>query len=332
MLSRKRKTVTGKLIVERPPAIKPSKARRIIRRFHLLINKRRIICNKIGIKLLEGDESTNSERISEKLRLNDTQSFYDEGWNAQNPSSEYEAQMLKVQRLDDDIQLFRILGYIMSEIHQRGGLQNYQLASSMGQDRNRGGDSSKILMNWFKTIRAPGHQYRALEIGSLSAENAISTSGVFDPVIRIDLNSSDPAKIKRQDFMKRPLPPSDAEKFDLISCSLVLNFVPTPQLRGAMLHRFQHFLRLDVEKTYIFLVLPLPCVSNSRYMSKTLLCDIMEYLGYKQSHAHESSKIIYMLFQRSFGQKMHEEQVVREFSKKVLIRDKANMNNFSIVL
>ncbi|CUS22628.1 LAQU0S06e02344g1_1 [Lachancea quebecensis] len=332
MLSRKRKTVTGKLIVERPPAIKPAKARRIIRRFHLLINKRRIICNKINIKLLEADESANSRRISEKLRLDGAQSFYDEGWNTQNPSPEYEAQMLRVQRLDDHNQLLRILGYIMSEIHQRGGLKNYQLASSMGQDRNRGGDSSKILINWFKTIRTSGRQYRALEIGSLSAENAISTSGIFDPVTRIDLNSNDPAKILRQDFMKRPLPSSEAEKFDLISCSLVLNFVPTPQLRGAMLLRFQHFLRLDVEKTYVFLVLPLPCVSNSRYMSTELLCEIMECLGYKQSHTHESSKIIYMLFQRSIGSKAQKKHVAGGFSKKVLIRDKANMNNFSIAL
>ncbi|SCU85413.1 LANO_0C04192g1_1 [Lachancea nothofagi CBS 11611] len=339
MLSRHRKTVTGNPVLKRRPTIKPVKARRIIRRFHLLINKRRIICAQLKLKLVENGEELNEKLIKKKIKSLNMEKDYDEGWNASHPDSVIENCMLKVQVLPSNKDLVRILGYIMSEILQKGGLQNYQLASTIGQDKNRGGDSSKVLVDWFRKIRDPNHRYRALEIGSLSAKNAISISGVFEPVVRIDLNSNDPAYIERQDFMDRPDPASDAERFDLISCSLVLNFVPTPQLRGAMLSRFQNFLRMDVKSTYVFLVLPLPCVSNSRYMSESRLCDIMSFLGYEKTHKHESYKIIYLLFERNtentsvkLSNDAIEPGTAGALSKKQIVRDKPGMNNFSVLL
>lgn len=332
MLSRRRKTVTGSSVVRRQPNIKPVKARRIIRRFHLLINKRRIVCGKLNVKLIDGSEEANQSHITKELTRLGLQACFKSGWDAEHPSTELEAQMLKAQNINDRSVLVKILGYIMCEIHDRGGLQNYQLASTVGQDKNRGGDSSKILVKWFKEIRDSKRHYRALEIGSLSAKNAISTSGVFDPVVRIDLNSNDPAKIQRQDFMDRPCPQSDGERFDIISCSLVLNFVPTPQLRGAMLVRFREFLRLDAGTTYVFLVLPLPCISNSRYINETVFCEIMEHLGFQKTRVHKSSKIIYFLFESVAKSCESHNCDSCVYTKKRLINDKPDMNNFSILL
>ncbi|CEP64235.1 25S rRNA (adenine2142-N1)-methyltransferase LALA0_S10e05578g [Lachancea lanzarotensis] len=333
MLLKRRKTVTGRPVLQQAPKIKPERARRIIRRFHLLINKRRIIAVKLKFKLAENDEAGTAKTVNKKLELLGLMSQYREGWKASHPDAQLEEQMLKAQGIKESQTLARVLGYIMGEIHDRGGLQNYQLASTIGQDKNRGGDSSKILIKWFQKIRDSRKTYRALELGSLSARNAISTSGMFNPVVRIDLNSNDPANIERQDFMERPIPKDDLERFDLISCSLVLNFVPSPELRGAMLKRFESFLRLDVASTYVFLVLPLPCVDNSRYMTQDTLCAMMNYLGYRMINEHKSPKIIYLLFEREKSQdRSNSGGKTLHFTKKKILRDHAGMNNFSVLL
>ncbi|SCU88886.1 LAFA_0E15082g1_1 [Lachancea sp. 'fantastica'] len=333
MLSKRRKTVTGKSVSQQAPKIKPHRARRIIRRFHLLINKRRIIAGRLKFKLAENDEMCAEETVNETVKSLRLLPHYREGWNASHPDAQLEEQMLKVQGIEDFQSLARVLGYIMCEIHNRGGLQNYQLASTIGQDKNRGGDSSKILIKWFQEVKDPQNKYRALEIGSLSARNAISTSGIFNPVVRIDLNSNDPANIERQDFMERPIPKDDTGRFDLISCSLVLNFVPSPELRGAMLKRFESFLRRDAKSTYMFLVLPLPCVNNSRYMTQEMLCAMMTYLGYEMINDHKSHKIIYMLFERENSEERpNVPPSANSFAKKKILKNQPGMNNFSVLL
>lgn len=115
-----------------------------------------------------------------------------------------------------------------------------------------------------------------LEIGSLSTKNACSTSGVFD-IERIDLFSQEDG-ILEQDFMERPLPKFEKEQFDIISLSLVLNFLPTAVDRGDMLKRTCQFLdqrapRAMPEKLHdnfpaLFMVVPANCIMNSRYMNE----------------------------------------------------------------
>src|ERR1700686_3244566 len=88
------------------------------------------------------------------------------------------------------------------------------------------------------------------------------------------------------------------EKFDLISLSLVLNFVPTPQGRFAMLERTTQFLRQSTHSIYpaLFLVLPLPCVDNSRYTTRDHLSSIMTSLGYSLIQNKESKRMAYWLY------------------------------------
>lgn len=320
------------------PRIKPSRARKIIRRFHLLINKRRVICRKLDLAISDNDEATCSATILEAVNSGNLQKFYEEGWKEIRPSNDLEAKMLSVQNITDKSTLTRILGYIMCEIHEHGGLKNYQMASTIGQDGGRGGDSSKLLVKWLRELPTLPSDFRALEIGSLSARNYISTSGVFDQVVRIDLNSNDAANIQSQDFMQRPIPNDDSERFDVISCSLVLNFVPSPLERGAMLKRLLAFLRRDVTTTYVFIVLPLPCIVHSRYMSESLFCEIMAYLGYTRTQYYEAKKIAYFLFEKTMNAPdtyQRDSQLVRDtskFTKKLLIHDKPGLNNFSVLL
>ncbi|KAF2789160.1 hypothetical protein K505DRAFT_328437 [Melanomma pulvis-pyrius CBS 109.77] len=245
---------------------------------------------------------------------------------------------------------------IKEAIEKNGGIEGYQAASKQGQSKDRGGDSSKLLVEWLQhakvlksdisiskdepnLIKRCPHgsgssniPYRLLEIGALSTQNAISKFPKLIDVTRIDLNSQGDG-IEQQDFMKRPLPSSDNEKFDIVSLSLVVNFVPEAVQRGEMLKRVARFLRskeppIESEESVLpalFLVLPLSCVANSRYMDEDLLVQIMHNLGFVLTNRKKTSKLCYHLF------KLDNEDNRVKTEKKMII-DGPGMNNFCIVV
>ncbi|EDO19274.1 hypothetical protein Kpol_1036p16 [Vanderwaltozyma polyspora DSM 70294] len=340
MLSKKKRTITGRKVVNSTVSIKPSKARKIIRRFHVLISKRKILCDSLGIKLFDNDEVHNLKAIKDYLKNTPFQiKNYEKGEKLDSKNEEIEKMMLRSQTIKSRDEQMLVLGYIMNEIHERGGLKDYQLASRVGQDNNRGGDSSKKLIEWLKEIDVPmDRTMTALEIGSLSSKNYISTCGIFRNVVRIDLeNNGDETGVEKQDFMERPVPSKEEDKFNLISCSLVLNFVPTPSQRGDMCVRFQDFLKKDKinngKGSFIFIVLPLPCINNSRYMNKDNFIKLMNHLGYNILKEYEAKKIIYFLFEmKNQGTKYRNNHENNEFDHKIKLYDKPGMNNFTILL
>ncbi|KAK3357473.1 putative methyltransferase-domain-containing protein [Lasiosphaeria hispida] len=229
---------------------------------------------------------------------------------------------------------------IDAEINASGGLESYQEASLQGQRDDRGGDSSRVLMKWLESSlssqKAPSDKpLRLLEVGALSTQNACSKSGCFD-IQRIDLNSQEEG-ILQQDFMERPLPRDSSEKFDVISLSLVLNFVPNPKGRGEMLRRTAQFLHepdrylasptLTTSFPSLFLVLPAPCVLNSRYMDEEKLFAIMTSLGYTKTASKTTQRLVYYLW----GRDPSCPTIGQTFSKTEL-RSGSFRNNFAIVL
>jgi 25S rRNA (adenine2142-N1)-methyltransferase len=189
-----------------------------------------------------------------------------------------------------------------------GGLPRYQQASLVGQSKDRGGDSSKVLLEWLRPFLPKGDQQNAatrpikmLEVGALSSTNACSVSSYFQ-VEHIDLHSCEPG-ILEQDFMKRPLPGSDAQKFDIISLSLVLNFVPDAADRGEMLRRTLGFLRdardpSEAPFPAVFIVLPRSCLFNSRYLTQERFGELMGSLSFRELHFRVTSKLVYSLWLR----------------------------------
>jgi 25S rRNA (adenine2142-N1)-methyltransferase len=218
---------------------------------------------------------------------------------------------------------------IEREIEERGGLKVYQDASITGQSVERGGDSSKVLMQWLNDMSADdNHQkLRMLEVGALSVTNACSRSGKF-AMTWIDLNSQD-VNIVQQDFMKRPLPISDEDRFDVISLSLVVNYVPSPEGRGDMLQRTKDFLRhaKHEQLPLLFLVLPAPCVTNSRYMTEAHLDAIMIGLGFRKTQQKISPKLYYSLWTL----RNEYPTQTKPFSK-VEVNPGRTRNNFCIIL
>jgi 25S rRNA (adenine2142-N1)-methyltransferase len=163
-------------------------------------------------------------------------------------------------RAEQDTQLIHDLE---SQLSASGGLATYQLASTIGQSAERGGDSSRVLVRWLqpelssffqnsksKSTLSPEPEpkpnpkpLRILEIGALSTTNALNIPGATT-VRRIDLRSSAPG-IEEADFMTFPLPNApdgsgewqDERGYDVLSLSLVLNYVPDARGRGDMLRR-----------------------------------------------------------------------------------------------
>lgn len=223
---------------------------------------------------------------------------------------------------------------LQAQIDALGGIEAYQRASIQGQSTSRGGDSSLVLMTWLKpqipALKALVKPCRVLEVGALSTKNACSTSKLFE-IERIDLNAQGPG-ITQQDFMERPLPTREEDKFDMISLSLVLNFVPDTKGRGEMLRRTTRFLRKkdpassvpEVAAT-LFLVLPEACIENARYCNEERINRIMTSLGYVQLQRKQTTKLVYYLWQ-------WKNEVKEQTFPKQMLKDKGGMNNFCIEL
>ena len=193
----------------------------------------------------------------------------------------------------------------------------------------------------------PKPRLRLLEVGALSVDNACSRSGMFE-VERIDLHSQNP-DIREEDFMQRPLPCDEERRergFDVVSLSLVVNFVGSAEGRGRMLERVGGFLRetarvMDdggwgdegkgvVGEWYpgLFLVLPAPCVLNSRYLDEERLEEIMGTLGFECLESKISGKLVYYYYRyRHEGRS----ESVKRF-RKIELRKGSSRNNFAIVL
>lgn len=232
---------------------------------------------------------------------------------------------------------------IQARIERQGGLQAYQAASISGQKNERGGDSSKILVEWLapfkKEIYRDEKKLKLLEVGALRMDNACSRCSFMD-VTPIDLHAQT-IGILQQDFNLRPLPETEKDKFDVISLSLVLNYVPDASGRGDMLKRTSSFLRTSecqgdplVSDSFpsLFLVLPAPCVNNSRYLTETRLIDIMGILGFVMIRRKMSAKLVYYLWRWRCGAGGGKDVARGKSFRKEEIRPGGKRNNFAIVL
>ncbi|EPQ58248.1 hypothetical protein GLOTRDRAFT_114713 [Gloeophyllum trabeum ATCC 11539] len=219
------------------------------------------------------------------------------------------------------------LAEIDQEIANLGGLDAYQKMSTIGQGSDRGGGSEKVFIQWLKEegLNNIGvkSKVKLLEVGALKPDNYASCSSWIE-VTPIDLHSQHPS-IREQDFLQMD-EVEHAEKWDLISLSLVLNFVPDAHDRGRMLRLARTMLRPD---GLLFLALPLPCVRNSRYLTMDHLRALMNALGFAEikSRWKDGGKMAYWLYRKSAPDSQEQERFRR---KTVLLQGKRN--NYAILL
>ncbi|KAG0677282.1 hypothetical protein C6P42_000923 [Pichia californica] len=344
LLSKKNGLITkSKEIKASPKTLKPLRARQLIRRFHVLIKYKSNILSKLREYFTSNEQKKNNDDDYYKKWINGNvkmKKIYDYEWNKifnelkinKTPSSVIDPKTNDI--IDNSMgvnDLVRILGKIDGEIEKRGGLKTYQIASTLGQDGKRGGDSSKLLVKWMNEIEYKyDNNLKALEIGCLSSKNEISKCKLFKDITRIDLHSQEPGIIEEEDFLERIIPTFESEKFDCISCSLVVNFVPSPELRGDMMCRMCDFLKEPVDNKYslLFFVIPLPCIENSRYFDNEIMNIIWKKLGFEKLKYHQSTKLAYWLMKWKGSSYVDMNFIL----KKKEIRKGSDRNNFCIVI
>jgi len=217
------------------------------------------------------------------------------------------------------------------EIEKLGGLAAYQHMSCIGQSSDRGGGSEKVLIEWLKQMgwaavakENEKDRHRLLEVGAVRPDNYGDCTSWIE-VTAIDLHSRHPS-ILEQDFLLMDAS-QHREAWDIISLSLVLNFVAEGTDRGRMLVQAHSMLRLD---GLCFLALPLPCVNNSRYMTMEHMKELMDAIGFHQLEERwkPRGKMVYWLYQKKTPQKG---SCGERFRKKRVLRQ-GNRNNFNILV
>ncbi|KAF9234772.1 nucleolus protein [Melanogaster broomeanus] len=215
------------------------------------------------------------------------------------------------------------------EIEEMGGLAAYQHMSNIGQGADRGGGSEKVLIKWLVGMglskRDDGRgKLSLLEVGALRPDNYASCASWIDTT-PMDLRSRHPA-ILEQDFLCMDAN-EHGERWDIVSLSLVVNFVPEPKDRGRMLTLVHTFLR---PSGLLFLALPLPCVENSRYLTFEHLQSLMSAIGFVEIEKkwRQGGKMAYWLYRKV---QPDGSSSTRDFRKKSICRE-GKRNNFCILL
>ncbi|KAK7043754.1 25S rRNA (adenine2142-N1)-methyltransferase [Paramarasmius palmivorus] len=226
-----------------------------------------------------------------------------------------------------DSTVARALADIQHEIDQLGGLETYQRMSTIGQGSDRGGGSEKVLIQWLKEdgVHTIGKTLKLLEVGALKPDNYDTCSSWIETT-PIDLNSRHP-DILEQDFLLLDAI-EHREKWDIISLSLVVNFVPDAADRGRML-RLAH--EILCPNGLLFVALPLPCLMNSRYLDFELFSGLMDFIGFQELHVKwkKGGKMVYWLYRK---RDCDASRVVPErFTKKRALRQ-GDRNNFAILI
>lgn len=218
---------------------------------------------------------------------------------------------------------------IQQKLSLMGGLETYQRASLKGGSIRKGFSASGkwILPFLQKERRSKAFEcsndhikLKMLDVGAITGEVYVKYS--FLDVISIDLNSQSPRVVK-QDFFDRPIPKSKQDCFDVLCLSLVLNFIGDVEMRGLMLLRCRDHI---TDSGLLYIVLPLSCIQNSRFMTHASFISLMRNLQFVVEEFSFSKKLCYYLFRidRSLFLNCH-------FSK-AEVNPGPKRNNFSIVL
>ncbi|KAJ3118994.1 hypothetical protein HK098_005774 [Nowakowskiella sp. JEL0407] len=139
---------------------------------------------------------------------------------------------LETSSIDEKIKQTKIEG-LKFELENLGGLHSYQRASLKGGNEQIGRGAvalwvSPYLKEHYNTHNN-GQNFKLLDVGALSSTTYSKLKNYT--VTAIDLNPQS-HQVLRQDFMERPIPANNEDKFNVVCLSLVLNFVPSPVKRG----------------------------------------------------------------------------------------------------
>ena len=165
----------------------------------------------------------------------------------------------------------------------------YQAASALTTSRHRTAKwTFSVLTRLERRPKRGEGRLRALEVGAINTD---LMSAKFLDVRAVDIKSRHP-KIEQIDFFHLPVEP---EAYDVVHSSMVLNCVPTAELRGEMLRRTAVFLRT---RGLFFLMLPARCVTASSRMTSDKLIRLARACGLKHVEQKSTPKVMFYCFEK----------------------------------
>lgn len=231
---------------------------------------------------------------------------------------------------------------IREQMQQMGGLDKYQQASVFGESTQhyKAFNSAQWIIDFCKHKQmdqnVPASKWRVLDVGALTnhflAYDAWLVCSFFvlftflQNVTPIDLQPQHESVIKADffDFTQQ----QGNTTYDMIVLSLVLNFVGDPRKRMTMLQQCAK--SLPLQSGLLFIVLPLACIENSRYMNHDLFVQILHAVGFDCVQHKNSAKLAFFVLQRTKKQHANKEQL-RQLGKRQVLRQGASRNNFAIL-
>lgn len=206
---------------------------------------------------------------------------------------------------------------LSSKLDKLGGIDAYQKASKLGEKHSGGFNSAKWVLRKLKEHNISGcsGKLKLLDVGALSC-NYTKCKAWID-CTAIDLNPQNSSVIKA-DFLTLPC----HVQYDVVVLSLVINFEGDCRRRGDMLRLCS---KIVIKDGLLFIVLPLPCVENSRFLNKELFLSMTSSLGFNVVSEHCSRKLYFLMLKNNGKSNM------KEFPRKTLKSGK-NCNNFTIIL
>ncbi|EDQ84870.1 uncharacterized protein MONBRDRAFT_12452 [Monosiga brevicollis MX1] len=218
---------------------------------------------------------------------------------------------------------------IEQELTELGGIEAYQQFSLKSESRGVT-NSSRWVVSMLREAQLHSPAGRQEAFGAPLPQLALLDVGALDDNYRrerawiatraIDLNSQHPF-VEKCDFFTVP----DEPRYHVISLCLVINFVPSPAQRGAMLRRCHELLHPD---GWLALMLPLACVNNSRYTTEDRLLQILGAVGFAVRQRKHTKRLACYWCQRVEPQT----PVARELQTKAVLVEGGGRNNFAITL
>ncbi|SPO21668.1 uncharacterized protein UTRI_01151_B [Ustilago trichophora] len=188
---------------------------------------------------------------------------------------------------------------IQAGLDSLGGLAQYQAWSLTGSAKSGQTPTSKWCMEALKDVYEHDRnlpKFRVLDVGAITG-TAYSKYRWVDATY-IDLHPQGD-NVQKYSFFDYPLPTKPEEQFNMVALSLVINFVGDVRKRGEMLRHVHKYLpENDDVPGFCFLVLPLSCLTNSRYMNQSHLRAILSSLGFNVLKQSDSAKLSRWLLQR----------------------------------
>ncbi|PWZ03205.1 hypothetical protein BCV70DRAFT_197437 [Testicularia cyperi] len=207
-----------------------------------------------------------------------------------------------------------------------GGLAQYQAWSLTGSAKGGHTPTSKWCVEALNSVYEHDRskpKFKVLDVGAITG-TAYDKYRWIEPTY-IDLHPQGD-KVQQYSFFDFPQPETPESRFDMVALSLVINFVGDVRKRSEMLLHSHKYL---VEEGFLFLVLPLPCLTNSRYMNQTHLRSLIDSIGFNVLKQSDSAKLSRWLLQRKPAP---ENQWNGTVFKKREINPGPERNNFAIVL